>query len=37
MALVCEDLATYGVALIPPAAAEYSELLADIECRLQNT
>jgi hypothetical protein len=36
MALVCDDLADYGVALIQPPAAEYSELLADIETRLQN-
>lgn len=36
MALACEDLARYGVVLIPPPAAEYSELLADIEHRLRN-
>ncbi len=35
MALVCEDLARYGVVLIPPSTAEYFELLADIEHRLQ--
>lgn len=36
MALVCEDLARYGAVLIPPPAAEYFELLADIERRLHN-
>ncbi len=36
MALACEDLAGYGVALIPPPEAEYFELLADIEHRRQN-
>jgi hypothetical protein len=35
MALVCEDLARYGVVLVPPSTAEYFELLADIEHRLQ--
>ena len=35
MALVCEDLARYGVVLVPPSTAEYFELLADIEQRLQ--
>jgi hypothetical protein len=36
MALVCEDLARYGVALIPPSTTEYFELVADIERRLQD-
>jgi hypothetical protein len=36
MALVSEDLARYGVVLIPPSRTEYFELLADIEQRLQN-
>jgi hypothetical protein len=36
MAFVCEDLARYGVVLIPPSTVEYFELLADIEHRLQN-
>jgi hypothetical protein len=36
MALVCEDLARYGVVLLPPSTAKYFELLADIEHRLQN-
>ena len=36
MALVCEDLAQYGVVLIPPTTEEYFALLADIEQRLQN-
>lgn len=35
MALVCEDLARYGVVLVPPSTAEYFELLADVEHRLQ--
>jgi hypothetical protein len=35
MALVCEDLARYGVVLIPRSAEKYFELLADIERRLQ--
>lgn len=35
MALVCEDLACYGVVLIPPSTKKYFELLADIERRLQ--
>jgi hypothetical protein len=35
VALVCEDLAPYGVVLIPPASQAYFELLADIERRLQ--
>ncbi len=35
MALVCEDLARYGVVLLPPSTVEYFELLADIEQRLQ--
>ena len=36
MAIVCEDLARYGIVLVPPSTAEYFELLADIEQRLQN-
>ena len=36
MTLVCEDLARYGVVLVPPSTTEYFELLADIEQRLQN-
>ncbi len=36
MALVCEDLARYGAILIPPPAAEYFEVRADIEHRLHN-
>lgn len=36
MAFVCEDLARYGVVLVPPSTAEYFDLLADIEQRLQN-
>jgi len=35
MAVVCEDLAQYGVALVPPSTVEYFELLADIEQRLR--
>jgi hypothetical protein len=35
VALVCEDLARYGVVLIPPSSETYFELLADIERRLQ--
>jgi hypothetical protein len=35
MALVCEDLARYGVVLIPPSTEKYFDLLADIERRLQ--
>lgn len=35
MALICEDLAPYGVVLIPPVSQEYFDLLADIEHRLQ--
>jgi len=35
MAFVCEDLARYGVVLIPPSTTEYFELQADIERRLQ--
>lgn len=35
MALVCEDLARYGVVLVPPSAAEHLKLWRDIECRLQ--
>ncbi len=35
MALACEDLAPYGVVLIPPSAPEYPALLADIEQRLK--
>jgi hypothetical protein len=31
MAIVCEDLARYGVVLVPPATPEYFELLADIK------
>src|SRR5690348_13688442 len=31
MALVCEDLARYGVVLIPPYTPEYSKLLANIK------
>src|SRR5580700_6418925 len=36
MAIVCEDLARYGIVLVPPSTPEYFELLADIEQRLQN-
>ena len=36
MALICEDLARYGVVLVPPSTPEYFDLLADIEQRLQN-
>ena len=35
MALECEDLAGYGVVLIPPTSQTYFDLLADIERRLQ--
>ncbi len=35
MAVVCEDLAQYGVVLVPPSTVEYFELLADIEQRLR--
>jgi hypothetical protein len=35
IAPVCEDLGRYGVVLVTPATAEYFELLADIERRLQ--
>jgi hypothetical protein len=35
VALICEDLAQYGVVLIPPSSEKYFELLADIERRLQ--
>lgn len=35
MPLICEDLAKYGVILVPPSAPEYFRLLADIEHRLQ--
>lgn len=35
MTLACEDLAQYGVVLIPPSTEQYFELLADIEERLQ--
>lgn len=35
MPLVCEDLAQYGVVLLPPSTVEYFELLADIEQRLR--
>jgi hypothetical protein len=35
MAVVCEDLAQYGVVLIPPSTFEYFELLAVIEQRLR--
>jgi len=35
MAVVCEDLAQYGVALVPPSSVEYFEVLADIERRLR--
>ena len=35
MALLCEDLARYGVILIPPSTEKYFELLADIEQRLR--
>lgn len=31
MALVCEDLARYGVVLVPPSTPEYFNLLADIK------
>jgi hypothetical protein len=34
--LECEDLASYGVILIPPGSQQYFDLLADIERRLQN-
>jgi hypothetical protein len=36
MALVCEDLARYGVVLIPPSTTEYFDLLPDIERSVQN-
>lgn len=36
MALVCEDLARYGVVLIQPSTAEYFDLLPDIERSVQN-
>jgi hypothetical protein len=36
VALVCEDLSSYGVVLIPPDSRQYFDLLADIERRLQN-
>lgn len=36
MAVDCEDLARYGVVLIPPSTAEYFELLADIEYKIAN-
>jgi hypothetical protein len=36
VALVCEDLSSYGVVLIPPGSQQYFDLLADIERRLQN-
>ena len=36
MALICEDLSSYGVVLIPPDSQQYFDLLADIERRLQN-
>src|SRR5580704_7140095 len=36
MALICEDLAGYGVVLIPPSSQQYFDLLADIERRLRN-
>jgi hypothetical protein len=36
MPFLCEDLSRYGVVLIPPSTAEYFQLLADIEQRLQN-
>jgi hypothetical protein len=35
MALICEDLARYGVVLIPPSTREYFQLLAGIERTLQ--
>jgi len=35
VAVVCEDLARYGLVLVPPSTTEYFELLADIEHRLQ--
>lgn len=35
MPLICEDLARYGVVLIPPSTDNYFKLLADIERRLQ--
>jgi hypothetical protein len=31
VALVCEDLARYGVVLVPPSTPEYFNLLADIK------
>ncbi|HEY6345152.1 MAG TPA: hypothetical protein VIY49_26960 [Bryobacteraceae bacterium] len=36
MALVCEDLSSYGVVLIPPGSQQYFDLLADIERHLQD-
>src|SRR5579871_1314475 len=36
MALICEDLSSYGVVLITPDSQQYFDLLADIERRLQN-
>ncbi len=35
VSFACDDLVEYGVVLIPPSRAEYFELLADIEHRLQ--
>ncbi len=35
MPLICEDLADYGVVLIPPSKTEYFDLLVDIEHRLR--
>jgi hypothetical protein len=32
---ICEDLADYGVVLLPPSTTEYFERLADIERRLE--
>lgn len=36
MALICEDLSSYGVVLIPPDSRQYFDLLADIERRVQS-
>ncbi len=36
MALICEDLSSYGVVLIRPDSQQYFDILADIERRLQN-
>jgi hypothetical protein len=37
MPLICEDLADFGVVLLPPSTTEYFELLADIERRLETS